>query len=106
MPILNNKNTFPVEITRSVEEMVKEGYDEFDSDYAWSERKIRMEIGLWMEMLGLPRRLAHGCKLRSDPEFIEWDSGNPSHAGGYWLISVEFKPKVAAQIERASQGED
>lgn len=94
-----------VEISRPSSDLERAGYEPFEQNPAWSERAIRVEIGYWLEMLGVPRRYGHGCKLLSEPDFIEFDSGNPSHACGYWQVMVEFSPAARKIIERASEGE-
>lgn len=94
------------EILRSNEQLVKAGYDDFEKNPYWSPRMIAIELADSFEAIGLPRRMAHGITVTKQPTFIEWDSGNPSHAVGYWLIEIEVSEGLHKLIERACAGED
>lgn len=95
-----------LEICRSNQELVRAGYDDFEENPTWSRRLMAIEIANWFEMLGLPRRMAHGKRVTNGPYFIEWDSGNPGHAGGYWEIEIEVSQGLYDLIQRAANSED
>lgn len=88
-----------LEICRSSAALEKAGYDPFETEPAWSKRLIAMEICNWFAMMGLPRRMAHGKRVTNGPEFIEFDSGNPSHACGYWSVEIEVTEKELQLIK-------
>lgn len=90
-----------LEITRTCEELEKAGYDAFETEPDWSRRLIAMELGNWFELIGLPRYLAHGKRVTNGPTFIEFDSGNPSHACGYWMVEIVVSKKLYQRIQKA-----
>lgn len=42
----------------------------------------------------------------SDPEFLEFDSGNPSHAGAYFEISIEGPNEIVRTVRQVIGGEE
>lgn len=45
------------------------------------------------------RKLAKQFHVSKPPEFVEFDSSNPSHACGYWQVEMSGPPDIVAKLE-------
>jgi hypothetical protein len=93
------KKMTEVEFVRSVPD--HGGDFDLTESKPWSKKEIHDNIGDYLEEAGHPRGLAKHFSVKKDPEFLEFDSGNPTHAGAYFSTQIEGPDHLVDAIDKS-----
>lgn len=88
----------PVELVRSVEDFGGDFQDA--AEMSFTKRELRENLESLLAEANLDYKLANKLRVVTRPQFIEFDSNNPSHAGGYFDAEIEGPEEIIEALRK------